>query len=58
MFLTLRLGDNSPWDKDAFLVLSLLDIARYIDATWEDILRILRMAKEEDDMLAICHGEG
>nr|KAF6495896.1 hypothetical protein HJG63_010212 [Rousettus aegyptiacus] len=31
------------------------DIARYIDATWEYILRILRMAKEEDDMLAICH---
>ncbi|XP_073932393.1 maestro heat-like repeat-containing protein family member 1 isoform X4 [Castor canadensis] len=29
--------------------------ATYIGTTWEYILRLLRMAQEEEDMLAMCH---
>ncbi|XP_047596026.1 maestro heat-like repeat-containing protein family member 1 isoform X4 [Lutra lutra] len=31
------------------------DAASYVGVTWEYILRLLRMAQTEDDMLAICH---
>ncbi|XP_032205029.1 uncharacterized protein LOC116594149 isoform X1 [Mustela erminea] len=31
------------------------DAASYIGVTWEYILRLLRMAQTEDDMLALCH---
>ncbi|XP_060046284.1 maestro heat-like repeat-containing protein family member 1 isoform X2 [Erinaceus europaeus] len=29
--------------------------AHYIGTTWEHILRLVRMAQDEEDMLAICH---
>lgn len=51
-------GCSPPWDRDVFLVLSLLDAASYVGVTWEYILRLLRMAQTEDDMLALCHGKG
>lgn len=56
-FPTLRLGCTPPWDRDVFLVLSLLGADPYIGVTWEYILHLLRMAQKEDDMLAVCHGE-
>ncbi|XP_044082350.1 uncharacterized protein LOC122891025 [Neovison vison] len=31
------------------------DAASYVGVTWEYILRLLRMAQTEDDMLALCH---
>lgn len=38
-------------------MLSLLGSATYIGITWEYILRLLRVAQTEADMLAICHGK-
>lgn len=58
MFRTSRLGGSSLWARNVFLVLFLPGTAPYIGITWGYILRFLRMAQEENDMLALCHGEG
>lgn len=53
-----KVGGCFPWDRDVFLVLFLSDIVSYIGSIWRFILPLLRLAQEENDMLAICHGKG